>query len=145
MTGVQHQREECRTKVPSGGDPRCPTQGQRIDVGWFTLCHELAHISRHLDGGDVTAFIDDLDVTSKDKREHEADILASNSLVPRDEWDTLKRTRWTASIIQTTASRLRVDPAIVAGRIRREKCNYKIFTGLLGNQKVRKMFGIGLG
>ena len=33
----------------------------RLDNFWFTLCHELAHIALHLDGGEYTVFFDDLD------------------------------------------------------------------------------------
>ena len=38
------------------------------------------------------------------------------------------------------AANLRISPAIPAGRIRKEKGDYKIFSGLIGNKKVRKLF-----
>ena len=34
-----------------------------------------------------------------------------------------------------------MDPAIVAGRYRKETGNYTLFTGLVGNRQVRAMFG----
>ena len=33
---------------------------------WFTLCHELAHVARHFDGGETEAFFDDLDLDGLD-------------------------------------------------------------------------------
>lgn len=109
----------------------------RLDNFWFTLCHELAHIALHLRNEETAAFIDDLDAASKNEQEHEADVLATNSLIPASEWTALKGLRWTESSVLATARRLRVNPAIVAGRIRREKGNYMIFGKLLGHRRVR--------
>lgn len=109
----------------------------RLDNFWFTLCHELAHIALHLRNEETMAFIDDLDDTSKNEQEHEADVLATDSLIPSSEWTALKGLRWTESSILATARRLRVNPAVVAGRIRREKGDYMIFGKLLGHRRVR--------
>ena len=38
----------------------------RIDNFWFTLMHELAHVSRHLEDNGNTAFFDDLDLKESD-------------------------------------------------------------------------------
>jgi len=113
----------------------------RLDNFWFTLCHELSHVALHLNGGQDTAFVDDLDVESSDTKERDADILASECLISPEQWKCLKKTHWSESLVVTTANKLRVDPSVVAGRIRRERDNYKLFTNLIGNHTVRKMFG----
>ena len=54
----------------------------RIDNFWFSLMHELAHVSLHLDCHENELFIDDLSLTGEDPLEDEADTLAQNALIP---------------------------------------------------------------
>jgi antitoxin component HigA of HigAB toxin-antitoxin module len=53
----------------------------RLDNSWYTLLHEVAHLWRHVGGDEV--FLDDLDVTSEDRREAEANRLAREAFIPR--------------------------------------------------------------
>ena len=114
----------------------------RLDNFWFTLCHELAHIARHLEGDKSIVFVDDLEVISRDGCEEEADRLAAESLIPSGIWETFHTSHWTEASVVEAANRLRLDPSIIAGRIRRETGNYQLFSHLIGSHKVRKLFRV---
>lgn len=111
----------------------------RIDNFWFTLLHELAHLWRHI--GKDEMFLDDLDASSEDKREVEANRIAREAFIPRIAW---KRSEAYISAsresIDALSRELKIHPAIIAGRIRREKEDYKLFPDLVGNGEVRKLF-----
>lgn len=101
----------------------------RVDNFWFTLMHELAHIALHVDGNEQW-FIDDLDQPTDNPQENEADALAQDVLIPAATFrHGLPATD--ADIRQVAAS-LRISPAIVAGRVRRETGNYKIHQAFFG-------------
>ncbi len=110
----------------------------RLDNFWFTLLHEVAHLWRHVTGDEV--FLDDLEVTSEDRREAEANRLAREAFIPRLVW---KRSDAFLSpskeSIDRLARELRIHPAIIAGRLRREVGNYRIFSDLIGTHEVRAM------
>jgi len=99
----------------------------RIDSFWFTLIHELVHVSKHLKSPNET-FIDDLEVEAvDDPREREADVVAKDCLIPKSKWTRSSAFRQrTPEAIKELASVLSIHPAIIAGRIRFEKRNYKI-------------------
>ncbi|MDD5762445.1 MAG: ImmA/IrrE family metallo-endopeptidase [bacterium] len=113
----------------------------RLDNFWFTLCHELAHVALHFDGGETEAFFDDLDQAGLDAFEKDADGWATEGLIPADSWRNadLGRTPSEGKIV-SFARRHRIHPSIPAGRIRREKHDYKIFSKLVGNRLARKYF-----
>ena len=119
----------------------------RIDNFWFTLLHELAHVYLHLgDCSKETGFIDDHSlrrVTSvgSDNAEQEADRLAQDSLIPPDIWengDILENPTPTA--VLNMASKARVHPAIVAGRVRFERDNYRLLSQFVGTGAVQSQF-----
>lgn len=113
----------------------------RLDNFWFTLCHELAHVSLHLETNRGEAFVDDLEASGKSTQEQQADEFAANALVAKAKWNRSGLTsNWAASAVVDFAKRLRIHPAIVAGRIRRERHNHKILWRLLGKDEVRKHF-----
>ncbi|KPN87743.1 MULTISPECIES: ImmA/IrrE family metallo-endopeptidase [Pseudomonas] len=112
----------------------------RLDNFWFTLLHEVAHIWKHI--GAEEAFLDDLDASSEDRREAEANRIAREACIPRVAWkrsgahlDPNKEN------IDKLSRELKVHPAIIAGRIQREKENYQIFSDLLGRGEVRSLIG----
>lgn len=113
----------------------------RLDAFWFTLMHELAHLQRHL-GSQAIAFVDDiLNPDGTDQREREADAIATEVLIPRAIWarsDAARRR--TGEAVEQLANELRISPAIVAGRIRRETGNYRILTKYVGQGEVRRHF-----
>ncbi len=112
----------------------------RLDNFWFTLSHELAHVALHFDGSDCSAFFDDLDQTVVNTYEGEADIWASEALIPSEMWQAADMVHKpsTRKVLEF-AARLRINPAIPAGRIRKEKRDYKIFAGLVGYNEVGKL------
>ena len=101
----------------------------RLDNFWFTLFHELAHVALHLDTQDVDVFFDDLSAEGKrDRCEKEADKLASQGLIPDAAWKAARLTPHSPpGTVVAFATKLRISPAIPAGRIRYEAKNYKIF------------------
>ena len=113
----------------------------RLDNFWFCLMHELAHIALHLGQG-ISQFFDDLDANVEvDSRENEADSIAGDALIPRDQWVRSPASRLrTPEAVLDLASRLRIHPALVAGRIRRKHKSYRVLTSLVGHGEVRKLF-----
>jgi len=111
----------------------------RVDNFWFTLMHELAHVALHLGGSRL--FIDDLDSKGEtDPVEKEADALASEALIPAEEWD--KTAIMAEADIHDLAGKLHLSPAIVAGRWQRETGSYRKFARLLGRGQVRCQFDV---
>lgn len=114
----------------------------RLDNFWFTLMHELIHIRKHL-SAERQWIVDDLDdKTRSSKEEEEADVGAQEALIPSS---VLAK----SPVVKTLspddavalASQLRVHPAIVAGRVRKETENWKIMTRLIGKKgDVSKFF-----
>ena len=119
----------------------------RIDHFWFTLLHELAHVSLHLDDDDdETAFVDDLSLRDMeagggDSKEAQADRLAEESLIPEDVWEAAPvRTNPSPMRVMSLAQTLGVHPAIVAGRVRHEQGNYRLLSQFVGTGEVRGQF-----
>ncbi|MDK1081188.1 MAG: XRE family transcriptional regulator [Anaerolineae bacterium] len=113
----------------------------RIDNFWFVLFHELIHVTKHLKKGKLENIFDDLDANDEEEIEKEADILASNTLIPSDDWDkALLRFTHSKEAIKNFASKLEINQAIVAGRIRNETNNFTILNVLVGQGEVRKHF-----
>lgn len=106
----------------------------RIDNYWFTLMHELAHIALHLDG-EYSWFIDDLDSETNDIKEDEANSMASEALIPSDEW--LLNATSTLKEMRDLANSLEISPSIVYGRFARE---YNQWKWLRYIPKVRALF-----
>ncbi len=116
----------------------------RLDNFWFTLFHELGHVVLHLAAADhPTVFVDDLspEPGELDEMEKEADRFAAVNLIPEKDWqDFYKKEDISSKDVEALADRLRISPAIVAGRIRRETGNYRRFSNLVGQGEVRKLF-----
>ncbi len=113
----------------------------RIDHFWFTLFHELAHVMKHLSNpGD--AFLDRLeDSDTTEALEIEANRIARDALIPRAAW------RRSEIVLSPSRDRIirfakdqKIHPAIVAGRVRRETGNFRVFSDLLGAHEVRNQF-----
>ena len=117
----------------------------RLDNFWFTLLHELAHLARHL-SEECRLIVDDLDPGSHGEggighAEKEADEIASLALVPKRNWAALEAAEIPkASVVLSLATRLRVHPAVIAGRIRFKHHNYRILSKLVGSGQVRRLF-----
>lgn len=113
----------------------------RLDNFWFTLFHELAHVSQHLDKDGAEVFFDDLTEKGKTECEKEADAFASNALIPDSKWEAAGLTKHSSPFdVYSLAASLRISPAIPAGRLRLEAHDYTIFKNMIGQGKVRAMF-----
>lgn len=128
--------------VLSSGNPvvAMTARYDRLDNFWFTLCHELGHVKLHFDGDQDACFVDDLNI-DPEGLEVQADEFAQNSLVAPEVWQTAPaRHERTPYAVLQLADMLRVHPAIIAGRIRREQKNYRLLASLVGQYEVRKHF-----
>jgi len=113
----------------------------RIDNFWFTLLHELAHLSCHFDLLSSTnhVFFDELDIETDDEIEAEADALAKNCLVPSKYAKVCKKKFARTQEIEKASEDAGVHPSIVAGRWQKEFGNYKKFSRLIERNTVRAM------
>ena len=115
----------------------------RIDNFWFCLLHELAHVGRHMDTSEGNAFVDDqtlrgVEGRREDPKEAQADEWAQEALVPSSAWQaSAARKRPTPIAVMNLARALQVHPAIIAGRIRYEKKNYRLLSQFVGTGEVR--------
>jgi HTH-type transcriptional regulator/antitoxin HigA len=109
----------------------------RIDNFWFTLLHEFAHVSCHLNG-ETSMIFDDLELGSTDEIEAEADRFAQQALIPDDIWKAA-RADFGLSEVTDLADEAGVDLAIVAGRWQREFKDYRRFSKAVGHGEVRKV------
>ena len=118
----------------------------RIDNFWFSLMHELAHVSLHLDCDENDLFIDDLSLSGGDPLEEEADTLAQDALILPQLWESNSvREGATILAVYGLAREAGVHPAVIAGRVRHERGNYRLLSQLVGSGKVRSQFGAGKG
>jgi HTH-type transcriptional regulator/antitoxin HigA len=116
----------------------------RLDHFWFTLVHELVHAWKHLDLATHRAIADEnleRRAGDADAVEREANELAAEILIDKAAWRRSEaRLRPSEESIRDFATRMQVSPAIVAGRVRRERGDYTLFARLVGHRKVRAMF-----
>jgi HTH-type transcriptional regulator/antitoxin HigA len=115
----------------------------RLDSFWFTLMHELVHAWKHLPEADIAitdeAVEDDRD--DDDLKEAEANRLARDIFIPRSLWRRSDAYLYPSSeTVQALADKLHISPAIVAGRLRREKTGFAVLGKLVGNRQVRRLF-----
>ncbi|OYZ89784.1 MAG: DNA-binding protein [Rhizobiales bacterium 17-65-6] len=113
----------------------------RLDNFWFVLLHELGHVFLHLMDGLRYDFFDEEDTAGDDKVERDADAFALDSLIPESKWDEcLSRFALSEEAVRIDAKNLGIDPSIIAGRIRKERGDYTILGGLIGQDQVASQF-----
>lgn len=118
----------------------------RLDNFWFCLLHELVHVIKHLSKGKEEIIVDDLDLRKHseediDQREKDADELAQNALIPKKDWDKINlEDKGFSNMVMSLSEKLKINPAIIAGRIRYEKQNYNILSQFIKSGGVRKHF-----
>jgi HTH-type transcriptional regulator/antitoxin HigA len=111
-----------------------------IDTFWFTLLHECGHVVLHRRTGLSGGFFDQLDQDSTEKQEAEADAFASSLLIPDERWRrSPARISKSPATIEKFAAEVGVHPAIVFGRIRRERHDYTLFSSKIGAGTVRPL------
>lgn len=111
----------------------------RIDNFWFALLHELVHVQKHL-SPEHLFIADNLDdKTRTSKEEDEANAGAQEALIPITEWEaSAVCINPTSANVTALADKLRIHPAIVAGRVRHEADNWRLLKGTAG--EVRYLF-----
>ena len=98
-------------------------------------------MGRHKDNDRGEAFVDDftlrkLEGRREDPKETQADEWAEEALIPRSVWEeNAVRDRPTTMAVMNLANALHVHPAIVAGRVRFERKNYRLLSRLLVREK----------
>lgn len=116
----------------------------RVDNFWFALLHELIHVQKHLAPSHlfIADNLDDKNRSSQEERE--ADEGATEALIPAAEWDRsdVKRVP-SAKNASALADKLRIHPAIVAGRVRHETGNWRLLPH--SQEGIRKYFNDQLG
>ncbi len=118
----------------------------RVDNFWFCLLHELAHVGRHMEGNEDAAFIDDLSLRNvqggeADAKEAQADEWAEEALIPGDHWEaSAARANPSPMAVVQFANTLHIHPAIVAGRVRHERKNFRMLSHFVGTGEVRRQF-----
>lgn len=118
-------------------------QHDRIDNFWFTLMHELVHAWKHLDPHSFDTIVDEEVEKAKDTeaKEAEANEIANEALFSRAVWrrsDAFRNPN--VKNIKALAAEQQIHPAIIAGRVRYERNNYKLFSSLVGYRQVRQLF-----
>jgi HTH-type transcriptional regulator/antitoxin HigA len=120
----------------------------RIDNFWFCLLHELAHVGLHMDSDGEAAFVDDhtlrdVEDSGQNPKEAQADQWAEEALVPEAAWDeSVVRESPTGMAVINIAHEIGVHPAIVAGRVRHERGNYRLLSQFVGTGQVRRQFAV---
>jgi len=118
----------------------------RVDNFWFCLLHELAHLIKHLKRDETDIIIDEIEprqsnIGSTDKKEEEADKIAENALIPREYWKKVNLdAKNLAKEVVLLSEQMKIHPAIVAGRIRFEKNNYRILSQFVGRGEDKQLF-----
>jgi HTH-type transcriptional regulator / antitoxin HigA len=116
----------------------------RVDNFWFTLLHELAHVVNDYDAMcEGSIFIDDLTIDRKtglSDCEERADALAKESLIPEEWWKKIQaQPTLTSTNVYDYSQHIGVHPFVIAGRIRYERQNYRLFKELSGGG-IRTLF-----
>lgn len=125
------------------GDDGTPVIGltlryDRLDNFWFVLLHELGHVFLHLFDGLRFDFFDEESGNGGDAIETAADKFALDALIPEASWNQcLSRFALSDEAVRIDAEAIGVDPSIIAGRIRKERGDYTILSGLVGQDQVR--------
>jgi HTH-type transcriptional regulator / antitoxin HigA len=111
----------------------------RIDNFWFVLLHELGHVMLHWGPLLRQGFIDEEIEKSKNGLEIEANEFARNMIVPDESWNSsFVRYSQSPQILKEFAAKWSIHEALVAGRVRFERNDYKAFSDMVGAGQVRK-------
>lgn len=95
--------------------------GKHADMLWFNLFHEIGHLVLH---GKKEKFIefDDARLSLAQNKEEEANIFASNTLIPKEDYTTfIKKGNFTKKSVAEFAKHLNIHPGIIEGRLCHDK------------------------
>lgn len=115
----------------------------RLDNFWFTLMHELGHISLHYNQ-DITVFYDEIEgvkIPDINTKEKDADNIASEALVPANKWEVSPARLIPSSLAaKSLAKELGIHIAIIAGKIRHEGGKYVHLNKIVNEINVQSLF-----
>ncbi len=115
----------------------------RQDNFWFTLLHELSHIYLgHITPESKDVIIDDTSRQEEaDGQEREANHFTYQLIIPDEVWEKRRNELLgNGKSIINFSEEMKISPALIAGRLRWEENNYKLYPELVGNGEVRKYF-----
>ncbi len=113
----------------------------RLDNFWFTLFHEIGHVLLHLTPDNPALLASEIDQKKTARIETEADRIALDTLIRPADWEQVRHFNY-ADDIRAAGARLRIHPAVITGRLRREENDYRKHRTLLGSGKARAAFGL---
>ena len=89
-------------------------KGEKADVFWFTLFHEINHV--------LKAHKRNALISYEDKEDKEADIESADILIPRKKWEEFitKYKYIDIDVIKDFANEIGISPCIVLGRLNKE-------------------------
>lgn len=109
----------------------------RLDNFWFTLLHELAHVSLgHVNKTDRYLFDSNLNPEDTNEKEKQANEKASLAL-GIDDQDLLKVSEY--KDVVWLSKRYELSPSIIIGQVRRIRNDHRLFIRKM--EKVRYLFG----
>lgn len=121
------------------GNPVIVLSGRfkRLDSLWFTLLHELAHVIQHYDSLSnpiVENIIEPISEARPEKIERQANKLAKEFLISRDNWRSSKALiTGRDEDLQKDSAQFKIHPVLLAGLIRFDKNNYRLFSKIIKN------------
>jgi len=113
----------------------------RYDNYWFTLIHELAHITLHYENLNQVV-IDDLDNEDENgtQMETEANRLASDSLISQRIFNKSDAVRYpNVENLHKIASQAQIHPIVAAGLIRNRLNNFRVYSDLVNSINVHSL------
>jgi HTH-type transcriptional regulator/antitoxin HigA len=104
--------------------------------------HVIYHLKQTASALNISCFIDELEgVPPESAIEREADDAARDALIPRIYWENSAAKFVVAPTTVVQLARLvGIAPAIVAGRVRHERKNYRLLSSMIGAAKVQEQF-----
>lgn len=114
----------------------------RLDNFWFTLFHEIGHVLLHLSAEQPALLDPEIERRKTSMVETEADRFALETCIPNEIWEREVKSLRYAKDIRAMASKLRLHPAILAGRLRHEANDYRLHRTLIGGKQARAALGI---
>jgi len=128
-SGVKVVFTPCIKKAPLNGSTRwlndtpliqLTGRGNRNDTFWFTFFHEVGHILLH---GKKDIFLENPEYSEQDQeKENAADIFAISHTFPEGNlMEMAQNGRFEMSDIKESAKKFNTHPALIVGRLQREK------------------------
>ncbi|WP_392342485.1 ImmA/IrrE family metallo-endopeptidase [uncultured Shewanella sp.] len=110
----------------------------RLDNFWFSLLHEIGHLKYHFLLLD-SPIVENLDEVSTNDMEIEANKFALTAFIPRRLWSrtSLKFGLQNNEKLFEVSNELGVHPSIVAGRLRRDKQDYRLYSDVISEFDTR--------